>query len=357
MRNMGSSAQMTPKRKIKPMLKVSLDSFLMPFFKPLTTEMQATPVMTQMMRPLVVSAVSADVAVETVHRGGDRRDAESERRANAKGGARDGKRIDQITDETVDVFTEKREESGANRHRATVAVANDPERDCDQNIRNPTVDTPVEQSDEDGLLSALIIVHDGNLLRIVVVHAVIPHRFGDAEGVQTDADSAREQHGKPLVIAEGGLFVVPPELDVFVLREKQTDDEDEPHVLGEDVQPRPVDGDPRLPTLHLRRGVDAGRRGPDDEPPKHDRGDARAHPVHAKHLRWTNGRRESVSGRRLFNLESRRRDRSNDPRFARNARRARLPPRATPAWSPRNFNAPVFPRYRATPIGSLARTA
>ena len=52
---MGSSAQMTPKRKIKPMLKVILDSFLMPFFKPLTTEMQATPVMTQMMRPLVVS--------------------------------------------------------------------------------------------------------------------------------------------------------------------------------------------------------------------------------------------------------------------------------------------------------------
>ena len=46
---------MTPKRKIKPMLKVILDSFLMPFFKPLTTEMQATPVMTQMMRPLVVS--------------------------------------------------------------------------------------------------------------------------------------------------------------------------------------------------------------------------------------------------------------------------------------------------------------
>jgi len=240
---------------------------------------------------------SADVAVETIHRGGDRRDAESERRANAKGGARDGKRIDQITDETVDVFTQKRVEGRTDGHGTTVTVANDPERDCDQNIRNPTVDTPVEQRHEDGLLSALIIVHDGNLLRIVVVHAVIPHRFGDAVGVQTDADSAREQHGKPLVIAEGGLFVVPPELDVFVLREKQTDDEDEPHVLGEDVQPRPVDGDPRLPTLHLRRGVDAGRRGPDDEPPKHGRGDARAHPVHAKHLRWTNGRRESVSGR------------------------------------------------------------
>ena len=52
-------------------------------------------------------------------------------------------------------------------------------------------------------------------------------------------------------------FVVASELHVLVLREQQVNDENEPHVLRGDVQPRPVDGDPRLPALHFLGGVDA----------------------------------------------------------------------------------------------------
>ena len=178
---------------------------------------------------------SADVAVETIHRGGDRRDAESERRANAKGGARDGKRIDQITDETVDVFTQKRVEGRTDGHGTTVTVANDPERDCDQNIRNPTVDPPVEQRHEDSLLRKLVVVHDWKLSRLIIVPSIVPDRFSDAERVQTDSDPAREQHREPLVVAERRFFVVAPKLHILVFGEQEIHDEDKPDVLRHNV--------------------------------------------------------------------------------------------------------------------------
>ena len=46
---------MIPKSKMSPMENVILESFLIPFFKPKMTDVHATAVMIQMIKPFVVS--------------------------------------------------------------------------------------------------------------------------------------------------------------------------------------------------------------------------------------------------------------------------------------------------------------
>ena len=143
--------------------------------------------------------------------------------------------------------------------------------------------TPVKQSHENSLLSSLIIVVKRDLVQGAA--AVVRHRLLYTKGVKTDADTAREKHGKPFVVAECRFFVILTEFDVAVLGEQQTQDEDKPHVLRADVQPRKVDCHPRLPIAHFRFRVRAASHGPNDEPPQHNGCQQRCHPVTSQNLR------------------------------------------------------------------------
>ena len=148
------------------MENVTLESFLIPFFKPKMTETHAIPVMIQMIKPfgdcqslgstlLLRRAMVVAIVVTP-----SPRDAHAERRA------RDGQGVDRAAKKAVDVLTQKRVETGANRHRTTVSVANDAQRDGHEDVRNPTMKAPVEEREGDRLLRSLIVIRDGDLLRV-----------------------------------------------------------------------------------------------------------------------------------------------------------------------------------------------
>ena len=162
-----------------------------------------------------------NVVVQSSHGVDDGIDAKTERSAHTKSCGSDRKRVDAIAEQTVDIFTQERVERVADGHRLAVAVADNSQRHCDENVWNPAVQTPVEQSEENSLLSLLVIVHDWNFIgQVSVINAtVVVHRFCDSKLVQADADTASEKHGKPFVIAECRFFVIATELDVLVLRE------------------------------------------------------------------------------------------------------------------------------------------
>jgi len=147
------------------------------------------------------------------------------------------------------------------------AVAHDGERDGDDDVHHPAVEAPVEQRDQDSLLRAVVVVVHGDLPQLVTrvaciwffpvdVAAVVRRGLGHAEEVDAHADAAREEHGEPGDVVELGLLVGAAQLEGAVLGEADVEEEQRPDVLGADVQPGEVLGDPGLPLPGFR--LDSG---------------------------------------------------------------------------------------------------
>jgi len=75
-------------------------------------------------------------------------------------------------------------------------MADDAERQRDDNVRNPAVKAPVKEGLKDSLLRFLIIVRDRKLLQVSGLTVVIDW-FGDTVIVESNPDTAGEEHGKP----------------------------------------------------------------------------------------------------------------------------------------------------------------
>ena len=178
-------------------------------------------------------------------------DAEAEGGAHAKGGARDGHGIDDVTDGGVDEVAEERVERGPHGEGHVPPVAHNAEAEGDGDVGSPRVETPVVEGLEESLLRALVVVRDIATAVELVPLAVVRHGLGDAEGVHADGDAAREEHGEPRDVVELGLLVSPAELDFAVLGEGDVEEEDGPRILErwrEEVRGRGA----------VSRGVDRG---------------------------------------------------------------------------------------------------
>ena len=132
------------------------------------------------------------------------------------------------------------------------------------------------------LVGSEMCIRDSGKLRHAA--AVVAYGFHDAESVQPNADAAREHHGEPFVIAEGGFFIVSPELDVFILCTQKVQDADEPDILRGDVQPRKITRDPLRPTSHFTARIPLVGENPDYEAPEGDGRERGGDPVDAQHL-------------------------------------------------------------------------
>ena len=75
-------------------------------------------------------------------------------------------------------------------------MADDAERQRDDDVRNPAVKAPVKEGLKDSLLRFLIIVGNRKLLQITGLTVVIDW-FGDTVIVESNPDAAGEEHRKP----------------------------------------------------------------------------------------------------------------------------------------------------------------
>jgi len=138
--------------------------------------------------------------------------------------------------------------------------------------------TPVEHGDEKRLLSALVIVGPAGLLHVGVAIVVV-HGFGDAIVEEADTDATREKHREPAEVVVLGRFVVLAELHAAVLAEGNPEEEHDPGVLGADVQPGKILGDPRLPFAKFGRSYRTFVDAVNHKAPKSDRRKCRDHPI------------------------------------------------------------------------------
>mmetsp|Transcript_5263 Transcript_5263/g.13395 ORF Transcript_5263/g.13395 Transcript_5263/m.13395 type:complete len:786 (-) Transcript_5263:249-2606(-) len=210
----------------------------------------------------------------------DGADAEAEGGAHAEGGARDGQGVDEVAERGVDEVAEQRVEGAAHGQRHVPAVAHDGERHRHDNVHHPAVQAPVEQRGEDGLLRAVVVVVHGDLpQRVAVAGAVVVHGLGHAPVVDAHSDTAGEEHGEPRDVVELGLLVGAAQAERAVLGEADVEQEERPDVLGADVQPGEVLGDPRLPHLGLGEHLHGLHERRDGEAPQDDGRHQRRHPV------------------------------------------------------------------------------
>mmetsp|Transcript_53357 Transcript_53357/g.157870 ORF Transcript_53357/g.157870 Transcript_53357/m.157870 type:complete len:207 (-) Transcript_53357:119-739(-) len=191
------------------------------------------------------------------------------------------------------MVADQRVEARADCERQAPAVADDSGEDAEEDVRDPAVQAPVEEADEDGLLGALVVVLEAGLAHVVRVVPRLPvrrlpvvvQRLSDPEEVEADSDAAAEEHAEPREIVKLGLLVGLAELEVAVLGAAEPEQENRPDVLRQDVQPREVLRDPRL-AHHVKRRVQLVREGEkeNDNEPEYRRRDERHNPVEREEL-------------------------------------------------------------------------
>ena len=158
-------------------------------------------------------------------------DSEAEGRAHAKGGARDGHGVDDVTDGGVDDVADERVKCGPHGEGHVPPVAHDAEAERDGDVGSPRVETPVVKGLEESLLRALVVGRGVATTLEFVGPTVVRHRLRDAEGVHADGDATREEHGEPRDVVKLGLLIGSAELDLAVLGEGDVQEEDNPRVL------------------------------------------------------------------------------------------------------------------------------
>mmetsp|Transcript_60304 Transcript_60304/g.123921 ORF Transcript_60304/g.123921 Transcript_60304/m.123921 type:complete len:256 (+) Transcript_60304:1631-2398(+) len=156
-----------------------------------------------------------DVAIDVSHSRVDRNHTYAERRAHPKSSASHRKRINDITERSVDDVSDERKEGGTKSERHVPAEADYAEKHCDKNVADPCMQSPMIKGNKHSLLRSLIIIEESGFVEMP--RSVIVHGLGNPETVQPDANAAREQHTEPCGIREFRLLVLLAQLDVSIL--------------------------------------------------------------------------------------------------------------------------------------------
>ena len=75
----------------------------------------------------------------------------------------DGHRVNQVTEQSVDIIAYDGIKRTAKRQRPAQSVMHDAERQRDDDVRRPTVQTPMQKRDKHRHVRPLIIVHERDL--------------------------------------------------------------------------------------------------------------------------------------------------------------------------------------------------
>ena len=77
--------------------------------------------------------------------------------AHAKHGADNRHDVDHVTQCAIDLVSQDRVETRAHGHGQVVTVSDEAQQQANQNVDNPTMNSPMEQSDVDGVLGTLVV--------------------------------------------------------------------------------------------------------------------------------------------------------------------------------------------------------
>eukprot|EP00967_Tisochrysis_lutea_P090278 scaffold129052_cov32-Tisochrysis_lutea.AAC.1 len=190
------------------------------------------------------------------------------------------------------MIANEREEARPDRHGHAPAEGHNRADEGNEDVRHPTVDAPVVNCHENGLLRTMRIRWESHFLDVVVIRtnvsfpagglAVEIEWLGNTEVVEADGDAAGEEERKPGEIAKTWPLIFTTKAEVAILGDEADHDEHEaPDVLSADVEPGEVLCHPRLRKREV--GADLAsftiRNAPDAEAPEDDDGEQRTDPI------------------------------------------------------------------------------
>ncbi|MNH12511.1 hypothetical protein D3C79_720560 [compost metagenome] len=135
--------------------------------------------------------------------------------------------------EAVDPLAENGVEHGANGQRQLAAVAEEGQRQADDHIDGPGVQTPVEEGEAHGHLGRFRrhpFGDEGVALQVI-------HGLGDTPEHQAYAHACAEQHGEPGEVAELRYLVVVAQSNAAKTAEHQVDGEEQEQGDHQNVVP------------------------------------------------------------------------------------------------------------------------
>lgn len=172
------------------------------------------------------------------------RDAEPQRRGDAKDRAADREDVDRIADRATDALAKDREQSGAKRQGQALAVGEIGKAQAYQRIDRPGMDAIVMERDRHGFAGRV----DGAGLRFRR-RAVVLDRLGHREIHEADTHPRGEKHREPRHVGKVGLGIVRAEPQPSRRTETQGKDDDEKGDDGCYIKPAESSDRPGLRSL------------------------------------------------------------------------------------------------------------
>ena len=183
-------------------------------------------------------------------------------------------------------LTENRVEDRADRQRQALVEREQRQRQGDDGVDRPGVQTPVEDGRSHAQTHGFFCVAGSAAKRRPVgTHAiltdsdtthrraVVRHGLGHAVEHQADAHTGGEQHGEPAHVGVVGRRVLAAEAYLAQWRQDQPDTEDDENVGGADEEPGHVVGEPVAQATEQRLDLVLQSQGEDHEDHRDQRGD------------------------------------------------------------------------------------
>mmetsp|Transcript_60798 Transcript_60798/g.141667 ORF Transcript_60798/g.141667 Transcript_60798/m.141667 type:complete len:207 (-) Transcript_60798:18-638(-) len=186
--------------------------------------------------------------VQTLQALVDLHSSEAQRGANPCNRCHYREDVDGVAHPAKTLFPQHRIQAVADGHGKAATVGHDRKHSSHGGVGNPPVQPPMIPSNHERVGGVFVVVAvalgAGDEARIARA-LVVPHWLRNRVVEEANGHSCREKHGKPSGEAVLWLFAVLPQLHIAVLGVDHEEEEDyNPNVLGDDVEPSPNIRDP-----------------------------------------------------------------------------------------------------------------